>query len=309
MEEISVKGKNYIKAKDIARELGYTNDYIGQLCRAGKVEAELVGRTWYVNPESVQKHKKNRYRSTKASTKRELRTNLLERMKEQEQNSRAHFYEHKPKKQEVNILYETDEADLMPVTTKQKPAKEQPAIELEVELADAKKVEVEAETEKQYHFEAPERKETKFFGTLKVTDFVSEVPVDGTGDELQAVSVRGNVRPKTSNTHQTAAQTESPSEPNNASTGSPKTHKVALHKMQPPVVKPRTVALPVTVDEEEVPIPVFYKLVAPVATVTALLVAALLIGMEATVVANQESVITEYVFAVRNLVAQIFVAK
>ncbi len=70
MNSISINNENYVKATDIARELGYTADYVGQLCRAGKVQAELVGRSWYVSEESIRAHKKNRYRSTKTASKK-----------------------------------------------------------------------------------------------------------------------------------------------------------------------------------------------------------------------------------------------
>ena len=63
MDTISVKGEKYIKAGLIAKELGYTPDYVGQLCRSGQVLATLVGRGWYVSESSIRAHKKSRYRS------------------------------------------------------------------------------------------------------------------------------------------------------------------------------------------------------------------------------------------------------
>lgn len=68
MDVLNVGEKSYIKASVIARDLGYTADYVGQLCRAGKVDAKLVGRSWYVAKESINEHKSNRYRSTHAKT-------------------------------------------------------------------------------------------------------------------------------------------------------------------------------------------------------------------------------------------------
>lgn len=72
MEYIKIDEKTFVKASKIARELGYTADYIGQLCRAGKVEAQLVGRSWYVEETSIRLHKRDRYRRTKAKTQKEL---------------------------------------------------------------------------------------------------------------------------------------------------------------------------------------------------------------------------------------------
>lgn len=61
MDVISVNGVSYEKASVLAKEFKYTSDYIGQLCRARKVDAQLVGRTWYVNRESLETHRSSRY--------------------------------------------------------------------------------------------------------------------------------------------------------------------------------------------------------------------------------------------------------
>lgn len=65
MDKVSVEGKEYVKAASVARELGYTRDYIGQLCRAKKIDAQLVGRSWYVYVPSLEAHKKSRYQSVR----------------------------------------------------------------------------------------------------------------------------------------------------------------------------------------------------------------------------------------------------
>ncbi len=60
-------GKTYISVGRASKKLGYTADYIGQLCRAGKIDAKMIGRTWYVEWESLKNHKKskkNRVRRT-----------------------------------------------------------------------------------------------------------------------------------------------------------------------------------------------------------------------------------------------------
>jgi len=41
-------GKKYITARQAAFKSGYSQDYIGQLCRSGKIDARRVGRAWYV---------------------------------------------------------------------------------------------------------------------------------------------------------------------------------------------------------------------------------------------------------------------
>jgi hypothetical protein len=63
MDIVTHKGVDYKKATLVAKEFGYTTDYIGQLCRAEKVDARLVGRAWYVNTDSLEEHKKSRYKA------------------------------------------------------------------------------------------------------------------------------------------------------------------------------------------------------------------------------------------------------
>lgn len=58
MDKVVLDGIEYIKASTAAKQFHYTSDYVGQLCRAKKVDARLVGRTWFVNPESLHEHKR-----------------------------------------------------------------------------------------------------------------------------------------------------------------------------------------------------------------------------------------------------------
>lgn len=57
MDELTIEGKTYISSKRAAAVTGYAKDYIGQLCREGRVEARLVGRSWYVLESSLRKHR------------------------------------------------------------------------------------------------------------------------------------------------------------------------------------------------------------------------------------------------------------
>jgi hypothetical protein len=56
-DRIELEGKMYISSAEAAREMKYTKDYIGQLARAGKIDAKLIGRSWYVAEESLKEHK------------------------------------------------------------------------------------------------------------------------------------------------------------------------------------------------------------------------------------------------------------
>src|ERR1035437_7251188 len=55
--DLFFENKKYISAKDAAHLTSYTSDYVGQLCRANKVESKKIGRTWYVSEESILNHK------------------------------------------------------------------------------------------------------------------------------------------------------------------------------------------------------------------------------------------------------------
>ncbi len=57
MDEILIGEKNYVSSKRAAKMTGYAKDYIGQLCREGRVPARLVGRSWYVLETAIQDHR------------------------------------------------------------------------------------------------------------------------------------------------------------------------------------------------------------------------------------------------------------
>jgi hypothetical protein len=69
MEAVTIDGVEYIRASDLAKRHRYTADYVGQLCRAGKVDAHLVGRAWYVYPPSLEEHKSLRYATLREGKK------------------------------------------------------------------------------------------------------------------------------------------------------------------------------------------------------------------------------------------------
>ncbi len=56
MDELQISGKRFISSRRIARDNGYTADYIGQLIRGGKVTGQKVGRAWYVDAVSFHKY-------------------------------------------------------------------------------------------------------------------------------------------------------------------------------------------------------------------------------------------------------------
>jgi hypothetical protein len=61
MDELDISGKRYISSKRAAKENRYHTDYIGQLIRSGKIAGSKVGRTWYVEVESLARYLEQPY--------------------------------------------------------------------------------------------------------------------------------------------------------------------------------------------------------------------------------------------------------
>jgi len=73
MERLVIEGKNYISSKRAAELMGYTQDYIGQLARGGKISAERVSGIWYVNEdEFIGLSKKNKLSSKNVEEKKDF---------------------------------------------------------------------------------------------------------------------------------------------------------------------------------------------------------------------------------------------
>jgi hypothetical protein len=56
---IEIEGREFISAKRASEIARYSPDYIGQLCRAGSVNARMLGRSWYIELQSILEHKRN----------------------------------------------------------------------------------------------------------------------------------------------------------------------------------------------------------------------------------------------------------
>lgn len=56
-DDISLDGKQYISSKRASEEIGYSQDYIGQLARGGHIDAKRLGGMWYVSMESLSAYK------------------------------------------------------------------------------------------------------------------------------------------------------------------------------------------------------------------------------------------------------------
>ena len=58
-QEVTLDGKVYVSSKRAAEIGTYTQDYIGQLARASKIDARRVAGLWYVSMDSIEEHKQN----------------------------------------------------------------------------------------------------------------------------------------------------------------------------------------------------------------------------------------------------------
>lgn len=57
MEEMLIGDRKFVSSKRAAEITGYAKDYIGQLCREGRVSAQLIGRSWYVLESAIMDHR------------------------------------------------------------------------------------------------------------------------------------------------------------------------------------------------------------------------------------------------------------
>lgn len=145
MEVVIHNGVEYQKAAAVAKDFGYTTDYLGQLCRGRKIDARLVGRAWYVNPKSLTSHQKNRYQTDNNESipipinkPDSAPKNYLDRVAVPSvlTNKTVRILKHyNEKAQEVAVKYAADDESLIPHIQK-----ERPPTDLHVQLAESKPV-------------------------------------------------------------------------------------------------------------------------------------------------------------------------
>ncbi len=66
--EFFFDGKRYVSSKRASRLTGYARDYIGELCRDGRLDCRMVGRAWFVTVESIKSHQKSSLAKTPVSS-------------------------------------------------------------------------------------------------------------------------------------------------------------------------------------------------------------------------------------------------
>ena len=66
-DSLAIDGKIYLSSRRAAEIAGYSKDYIGQLCRSGKLVCRTVGRLWYVDEVSLRKHQAESFKANQTS--------------------------------------------------------------------------------------------------------------------------------------------------------------------------------------------------------------------------------------------------
>ncbi len=205
MKTVVLDNKSYTKASEVAAQFGYTSDYIGQLCRGKKVDARLIGRTWFVHLPSVESHRDQRYAYQKtqaiAPAKRAIYNDLPDHPESEvavDMTSKKYIkrmvpppLSHRPFRPSSSAeetffnprqnKYESDEYVLNP-----KVAKVPKITLLKVDIAESESVTVQSSDVRGTTMKPEPLPEVALRGTLKIrsiTDDV-EVPVETEADDV-----------------------------------------------------------------------------------------------------------------------------
>jgi len=206
VKTVVLDNKSYTKASEVAAQFGYTSDYIGQLCRGKKVDARLIGRTWFVHLPSVESHRDQRYayQKTQATTptKRAIYNDLPDHSDTDvavDMTSKKYIkrvvpppLSHRPFRPSSTAeetffnprqhKYELDEYVLNP-----KVAKEPKITLLKVDIAESESVAVQSSDVRGITMKPEPLPEVALRGTLKIRTIADdvEVPEDAPTDEIE----------------------------------------------------------------------------------------------------------------------------
>jgi hypothetical protein len=64
--ELFFDKKRYISTKESSKISGYSSDYIGQLCRSGKLDCKRISNTWFIFSDSLDDYIKENGKPSKA---------------------------------------------------------------------------------------------------------------------------------------------------------------------------------------------------------------------------------------------------
>lgn len=189
MDSVEFNGVTYVKASVAAKSFRYTSDYIGQLCRAKKVDARLVGRTWFVNPDSLKEHKQNKFKTSAeeashpvSNTPSEIKvartavhpvvnTRAVRVIKDTTSNN--------SRTRALKVSYDRDEESLLPKLTKKHV---RPPKTIRIELVNAKKVKISDSKKNTTAFHADELPDIALSGNLKITTYPEQEHTEDISD-------------------------------------------------------------------------------------------------------------------------------
>lgn len=186
VQKISFGGKEYVRASEIAKKFRYTQDYVGQLCRSKKVDARLVGRNWYVVPESVIEYRKTKHKTQKLAAKKPAPpVSVVERRKKPakqvEPVARAKTIKFTRgyaagSVSQVPVTYSPDDSVLVPVleVTTEQVSQRKPTAVVKIEAQPATTVPVTSNKPKETKFSSDKLPEISLSGKLKVTEGAHE---------------------------------------------------------------------------------------------------------------------------------------
>jgi hypothetical protein len=189
MDSVNFDGVEYVKAKTLAKRFRYTSDYLGQLCRAKKVDARLVGRSWFVNVDSLEEHRRGKYKTTPIQkleesdiaseiyVERKLIPPVIQNKTFKTMIGKVSSLSPDPlaHTKRLRVSYERDESNLLPTIIKK--ATPPPKI-IRIEQVEAKKIAINREGERTTNFKATALPEIALEGHLKVTEFLDPEQID-----------------------------------------------------------------------------------------------------------------------------------
>ncbi|MDP1625231.1 MAG: tail fiber domain-containing protein [bacterium] len=122
-EHLIVDGKKYISSRKASKVYGYAQDYIGQLIRAKKIEARIVGRAWFVCEDSLKGYLAAREQATLDAdlTTTPAAVPVVD--------STASVIRESAQPQSISdVLYHSDDRDFLPTLKKSKASISRPII-------------------------------------------------------------------------------------------------------------------------------------------------------------------------------------
>ncbi len=176
MDSVVFDGVTYVKASVAAKSFRYTSDYIGQLCRGKKVDARLVGRTWFVNLDSIKEHKQNKNKPSSSEIEtldvaneiKVSRVTVNPVVSNKTFKSISSTALGSKTSRTLKVSYNSDEEDLIPKLTRKH---YNPPKRVRVELANSKKVRISGTKNKEVSFHPDELPDVALSGNLNITTY------------------------------------------------------------------------------------------------------------------------------------------